>query len=863
MIFAIGLIIAVIVLASENKSLRKQLESYRKILQEHGLLKNGIIVQDNNVKEESKPTNQIIKEEKKVIEKPIIETKPKYSDKEIKNSSILIVGSILVVLSALIFLTTTWDVTNNIVKTMMLFAMLLVFYVASYIARKINLNQTYKAFHYITLAYIPINLLSLWVFKLIGEYLSIDGEGALLYLSICSFIVSSIYYVDSKRRESKPIGIASILLLLLGVIFIDMKLEVRFETYVFSIMLVGIVLTLLHKLKYYYISESLNIIGLNIILFGLLYIHVIGSLAVLIFDHAIFLSIVNTMLLMYLMYYSSKNTNTLKIYGSIYPLFVFLAFLNLSGLIEQVFLKEIIMLSSFVLVCAYDLINNEKIKNSTYYEVMGASLILYLFTHVENSIPSYTVILSFLIISILFNLYDEEKKPYKMYFISTLTYLLLLDFVNYYDLSMLFMGYITLAIISLVMLLKNKRFDPFRIIGYIVMFLITLSFDFGSIASVLLLELFTIITLIYSINNNDKFNRVVSYIYLNISTFHLIELLDLSSSFDYILAIPLCNALIFIFELLLKNENSQLDKKLLYVDYALSSLILVLKNTEVIHLLLQIITTVLFYYYCKNNNENEKYKYVLYLVFIPFIFMGSTLLINGINYMNVISLIVIAIFAFMNYKTKDNKFTIFYFVYLILNACVFDNNKYLILSLFAVGSLINYILRSDKERDFFAACLYTCALVLSQFIVFDLDIDYLSVFKYGFYMIYAILIIRNIIKKYNEEFKIIEYVSLILINMLAIFNFTSETDGLIFVIFLVFIVILSYIKKYGPVFIVSLIFILINAILLTKEFWLNLPWWLYLLLIGATLIAFAIINELKDNKDSGQLVKKLKDDLDL
>ena len=44
MIFAIGLIIAVIVLASENKSLRKQLESYRKILQEHGLLKNGIIV---------------------------------------------------------------------------------------------------------------------------------------------------------------------------------------------------------------------------------------------------------------------------------------------------------------------------------------------------------------------------------------------------------------------------------------------------------------------------------------------------------------------------------------------------------------------------------------------------------------------------------------------------------------------------------------------------------------------------------------------------------------------------------------------------------------------------------------------------
>ena len=339
-------------------------------------------------------------------------------------------------------------------------------------------------------------------------------------------------------------------------------------------MLIGLVLILLHKLKYYYISESLNTIALNIVVFGSIYIHSVGSIAVLVFDYANIISVIDSILLIYLMYYLSKNTNTLKIFNSVYPLFVFLAFLNISGLVEQVFLKELIMLSSFVLVCAYELITNEKIKNSTYYEVMGGSLILYLFTHMENSIPSYTVIIAALLISVLFNLYDEEKKTYKMYYISTLTYLLLLDFIRYYDLSTLYMGYATLAIIALVMLLKKKNLDPFRFVGYIAMFLLTFSFDFGSLTSVLLLELFTVMTLIYSINNKDMFNRIVAYIYLNISTIHLIELLDISSTIDYILAIPVCNILIFIIELLLKDEKTNLNKNVLYVDYALSSLIL-------------------------------------------------------------------------------------------------------------------------------------------------------------------------------------------------------------------------------------------------------------------------------------------------
>ena len=72
---------------------------------------------------------------------------------------------------------------------------------------------------------------------------------------------------------------------------------------------------------------------------------------------------------------------------------------------------------------------------------------------------------------------------------------------------------------------------------------------------------------------------------------------------------------------------------------------------------------------------------------------------------------------------------------------------------------------------------------------------------------------------------------------------------MLYVTLLVILTIISYLYKLGPTFIVSIIFILINVILLTRNFWLSIPWYLYILLIGSILIAFAVNNELKSKKD--------------
>ena len=60
------------------------------------------------------------------------------------------------------------------------------------------------------------------------------------------------------------------------------------------------------------------------------------------------------------------------------------------------------------------------------------------------------------------------------------------------------------------------------------------------------------------------------------------------------------------------------------------------------------------------------------------------------------------------------------------------------------------------------------------------------------------------------------------------------------------------------VFITSLIFILINMVILTRMFWLSIPWWVYLLLVGSILIGFAIRNEMVEKKDSNKVKEFMK-----
>ena len=141
----IALVVLTISFYQENKDLRSKISKGNNI---NYCPKCGYNLRNNNPintpQQASIPSNNSITKKT---------TKKKYNEKELKNNLILITGSILLILSALVFLGTTWNTSNDILKFIILFTMLIVFISTSYIANNIlNLKNTAKAFYYISLS---------------------------------------------------------------------------------------------------------------------------------------------------------------------------------------------------------------------------------------------------------------------------------------------------------------------------------------------------------------------------------------------------------------------------------------------------------------------------------------------------------------------------------------------------------------------------------------------------------------------------------------------------------------------------------------------------------------------------------------
>lgn len=202
--FVLGVIIVIIILLvnynelkAENERLRQSLAKSFKFCPKCGYDLYGHTVSNQNICHEPRSEIPIV-----VKKEPVKIQKEKPTDKEIKNSLILIVGAVLIILSAIFFLTSTWNVSHNFVKTIIIILLFFVFYSASYIAEaKLNLKSTAKTFYYLSLAYIPIVFLSIALFGLLGNYLSLNGEGRYIYLFISSLITMFIYNYSSIKKK--------------------------------------------------------------------------------------------------------------------------------------------------------------------------------------------------------------------------------------------------------------------------------------------------------------------------------------------------------------------------------------------------------------------------------------------------------------------------------------------------------------------------------------------------------------------------------------------------------------------------------------------------------------------------------------
>lgn len=734
--FSIGLIVAVIVLIRENDKLR---EENKRLKNELSKYKNNATQSEwhekNNKVSTSTingvnnqvyvTTNNTTNNQTRIPQKQV--KKQTMTKEKSKNVLILVSGSIFIVLSAIVFLMSTWNVIPNILKTIVLILLIGVFLGASQIAeKKLKLKLTSATFYYLAMAYIPIMLLSVWGFELLGKYLSIHGEGKFIYLTVMSSIVSLVYFIESKKKKGSVLIVSSSIFQILAVIF-----------------------------------------------------------GVLIF---------------------SKKANTVWLGLLIYSIFITTTLYNIKKKKYREFYKHYSLILTIGLIVGLTCNMLEK----------------WILIKCE-----YINVINFVLIIINLLIMNKNNKIYRGYIKNVLTELL--------NIAIL-LGALTLLSIKGIELINGTKLFTMSLVAIIIYAL-----DYIKTKKILF--------------------KTIVYILINFALLSILIMVELT---EYAKYIPIVST-----GLAVLSEQFKRDEDLKYyilVSFIISFLTLNIDST-IFSFIIILISIVAYKFYEKDNNLNEGWDIVPIIAIIPNIYWSNLFMLknNSFNFAILISIGLIIYETVLSIaKEKINQKTVISLICIILSAICFKMNVYVKIFMFIIWSLSHITLH--KSNKIYQPVLFISSLVLYLVGIKDLKINDFTCLKIIGYIGCTLLITRITLSDNKEAQKIVEYIAMAIIYWLCMYLYKNVADAMLVIAVMLSLVIIGYMQKMGPIFLTSLIAIVINGFKLTKDFWLSIPWWIYLLIIGSVLILFAINNEInqKDNqKNLMEKFKRIKEDINI
>ncbi len=837
-------------LTYENKKLREKLKQYQL----------GEIKAPREVKKIESKVKEV---EKVAAVKPeqVVNKEPKVDDKEKKNITILVTGAICIVLAAIVFLVSTWATTPNLLKTLVLVLLTVVFFVGSSIAeKKYNLPKAGKVFYYIGMAYIPICLFSISIFKLFGEYLSFTGDGKYIYFVISAIVTSLIYY---KNRKDRILLVGSILSQFLAIV-------------AFSLV----------------ISEDVILIGINLLLYNLLLMLIardeIFKFAYKILPWIATIILINniddmTVSLVFMQLALAANYLALElkrihaINAYMFNIALITATVSIFDLLEasltETALHYGIMISILLVHTVQSFIltykNNKNLIDASAL-ITGATLaIIYLVNIFEEIIPLYVV--GTAIFGVFTYYYIECKDGIKNVVEVILSSTFIITGLNVLaSLEATYHSYVLFAFVTYLIseLLKEKlptlyvKTNIISHINLLITILIASIINGFSENTAYLIGLVLVYGYNYKTSKLDVF-KYATYIMINFMLYGMLTMLDYTVEPTYY--IPMITTLAFVF-IELKQKKLTDTFSTIYTTVAVFISFASIYNMEIktvpelpgiIALGSGVLITLL-----TKAKEHKIPHFMALACMLPAVLDNA----YTESVRNVLVVVSVAGLSLMSIKHNAwSIYTIVSGVYL-LGAVTTVESVYLSEVMFLVWS-IAHLLFVDKEyqQDIFKALTYIAGLVLYNTIVEDLELTKYTLFALLGYLVVAIASFKTILSRYIKDknsLNIFEYVVYGIIYLIALAGYADELDGIIFVTMLIALIILSYIKKYNAVFITTSIAVLVNIFLLTREFWFSIPWWLYLLVVGVVLIMFAVNNEANGEKKKvtiKELIKYIQD----
>ncbi len=730
------LLLLVVLIAIENSKLKKENIELKERLNNwnQARLSNNYSVFQRTNNTQSMPVN--VQTEIQNNQNQLSISKNNQIQKKQSPSALFIIGAILVIFASIIFLSSSWMFLPGIIKTVFLIILQFIFgFLSKMCLEKFSLDKASKAFKYIFLAFIPVVLLSLSFFELVGYFLSIGYDGFTLYISLTFVITSIIYKYIAKKESDLFLNIISLICEILSLTFAVIFFEFDIFTYLLIISIYNIIISILLQKNYLdkRIYEKINQImiycTLIFLTFSLTYGKIISHINVIIYT-------------IYFLYNAIKSS-------------------------EKKEKKKYTILSLIGYTLSINIIN--LLLNNTVY-IISLIAILPLF---------------------LFNKLIQEDYLKKIIINGA--------------------GIITSIILIFII------FNPEKTIIFILSFLIS--------------TIIYVITLFLSKNNAYKYLSYFSFLLFLAAINYITEIETFGKYIPLIVA-----SIIYLFESILPSLKDSASNIIIILLITLESILLINSYSVLIPLILLIIFVI-------TEKEKDACLIVPILCALSIIFIKDNIVPKTFGFLTSISLSSISI-----YKKKVNQYSILSLIYFFTITVAFDYPIEILFLLILIWSITHFIINKGDSK-FYKITAIISFLGLYTSLLLNSNIEIISLYAVGYYfgLIYTT---RYIIKDDFIDCKFLEYYGFSIITLISLINIEFIYDGLLLTITLIAISFLSYALKYNSYFKVSNIFIFINLLFLTSKYLFQIPWYIYILIIGCTFLSYAIYDEKKKKQDS-------------
>lgn len=657
----------------------------------------------------------------------------------ISNSILIITGAVLVVIASIIFLATGWETMHGLLKTLILFCIQMIFSLFAYISHeKLNIPKIGKMFNYLTLAFVPIIILSLSFFELIGDYFSVGGDGFTYFVGISLLISDFVYKLYGKAKKDIFSKQSSLILEALAILYIVSN---------FELMYIEVFALIIHTIIIYLLLQG-----------GYLDQEAYGEL--------------------------NKVYSILLIPAAAIP--------TLSEVTIMSFTNLILLALNFFVKCL-----NSK----------------------EDTSKKGPLVCFFISYLLAIRIIEQiEISPYFLYLLSLLPILGLTKVVSTTTMKnniIKVVGILTVAITAFSIL------DPTQSIYYLLTFIIG----------------FFLSLLVYSINKKS-FYKLWSYISFSAIFFCICYITEIQGVDEYILLVmPI---LIYAIEIIYEKLKDDTSPLFIIGTLIIEVLYLTTEYTMILPLLLMAV-------YCLLERKKDA-------LLIP---MFLSLLMFSLESKAVVSIIfglltVTYIFGSIG-KEGFNRYTVFSAITLVLLCLYLEVSAYITWGLLLIWGIIHYICKPRDNNEIYLSVMIFSIFGLYTKALIDIESELYANYALGIILV-AIAMTRGVLKKWDETLlSFMEWCVIIGLTLLGSIVIQEAIDGVAYLGILLVLSILSYTKEWKNYLYSSIISMVFGVIVLTAEYWKEIPWYVYILVIGLALIIFAMYDEKRKQLKKSQI----------